>query len=78
MDWLLEAVSVWEVPVTTAMLHAAHPAIPKRVYVHALRQLVEAGVLYTTPGGNDQAIYFPVCKRPVCDLQMFLCKGRIE
>lgn len=78
VEWLLELVPVWEVPVTVSMLHKAHPEITVPVYAGALKMLTEMKILRATPGLRDQTFYFPEEKIVPCDIQIFLCKGRLE
>jgi len=75
VDWCLELIPVWEVPVTVGMLRNAHPEISIPVYTCALKQLTELGVLRATPGEHDQTFYFPPEKEKVCDIQEIICKG---
>jgi len=78
VDWLLELIPVWEVPVTVGMLRSAHPDITTPVYASALKQLTESGIVYTSVNQRDQVFYFPTEKRKACDIQIYLCKGRLD
>ena len=75
VDWLLELVPVWEVPVTCAMLHKAHPEFTVPVYAGVLKTLTAQQVLVATPGLKDQTFYSPagLVKQP--DIQRIICKG---
>ena len=71
-DWLLELIPVWEVPVTAVMIHNADPTKSRPVVAQALKQLVEADVLYVEQGDKDRMFYFPTSKRPVCLIQALI------
>lgn len=75
VDWLLELVPVWEVPVTCAMLRKACPEFTIPVYAGALKALTEQGVLTATPDLRDRTFYFPQTRVRPCDIQMLICKG---
>jgi len=76
--WLNELLPVWETPVTVAMLHEAHPEITAPVYAGALKHMTLAGILRATTGHRDRVFYFPEAKITPCDIQIYLCKGRLD
>jgi len=75
VDWCLELVPVWEVPITVGMLRDAYPEISAPVYASALKQLTDMRVLHASPGTRDQTFYFPPERQKQCDIQEILCKG---
>lgn len=77
MDWMLELIPVWEVPVTAAMIREAIPDYSRPVITAALKQLASDGLLFVKPDSRDRMFYLPTTKRPVCAIQEYLCKGRL-
>lgn len=73
-----DLLDVWEVPVCAADLYKAHPDISRYTYAHALKQMHDAGLLYSHAGVGDRMYYIAVGKRPMCPVQELICKGRIE
>jgi|688.fasta_scaffold05241_28 hypothetical protein len=78
VDWLLELIPVWEVPVTCSMLHKAHPEFSVPVYAGALKMLTEQGLLTARPGLRDQTFYTPQEQVKPCDIQVLICKGKLD
>jgi len=69
--------STWKAPACAADLHKAHPQFSRYTYAHALKQMVDRGLLYAAVDTHDRVYYTPMANRPVSLIQELICKWRI-
>jgi len=74
---MADLLDVWEVPVCASDLFKAYPEISKYTYAHALKQMVDSGLLYAAVDTHDRVYYTTMANRPVSAIQEYLCKGRL-
>jgi hypothetical protein len=78
VDWFLANLDVWEVPVTVRQLAAVDSGWSRDNFVAAIKFLAAAELIYKYSEGNRGLIHWlPTRLRPVCPIQVLICKGRL-
>jgi len=74
---MTELIDSWKVPVCASSMAKEYPQFSKYTYAHALKQMVDSGLLYAVIDTYDRVYYTPRANHPVSLIQELICKGRL-
>jgi len=69
--------SAWGERVCASSMAKEYPQFSKYTYAHALKQMVDSGLLYSVIDTYDRVYYCPTANHPVSLIQELICKGRL-